>query len=119
MKLRMYSIKDTKSGEYHQPHHATNDVVAMRGIQSVIRSGKTTLSQYPQEFDLVEVGEWDDETGTLIGRIGGPRHVTTCAALAPLQPPQQAAPAAVDKLETSIVRLEQQSLFPASATAQQ
>lgn len=105
MKLKLYSIRDNKSGVYQAPSHAVNDVVVMRSLQTVLREGNNLLSRYPGEFDLYQVAEFDDESGTAMPLPQGNRHVCTIAALVPSIPePTQL----VERLEASI---------PASATA--
>lgn len=62
--LKLYAIKDTK-GAFEAPFIAINDAVATRTIKSYINSGKDVHSQFPEDFELWYLGDYDELTGNL------------------------------------------------------
>lgn len=67
--LRMFSVFDRKMKIFLTPFPARSEVDACRQIKSSfdnpdIRS--TPVGQHPDDFDLVEVGSFDDESGEII-----------------------------------------------------
>lgn len=63
--LKVYSIKDTK-GSFYEPMLAQNDALAVRNVRGVVNSGKGLLAQYPEDFELWFIGEFDEVTGILV-----------------------------------------------------
>lgn len=62
---KIYSIKDTK-GSFLEPMIAQNDAVATRNIRGIVNSGKGLLAQYPEDFELWRIGEFDETTGIIV-----------------------------------------------------
>lgn len=72
MKLNLYSIFDRKMGVYLAPFPSRGDVDATRSLVSGLSHPdvkNTPLGQHPEDFDLVKIGVFNDETGE-IGRLG-------------------------------------------------
>lgn len=68
MKLKLYSIFDRKMNIYLAPFPARNDVDAVRNVQAGFNTPQmreTPIGQNPQDFDLVSIGEFDDDTGEI------------------------------------------------------
>lgn len=65
MKLRMFSIRDTKTDAFDLPFYAHNEGHAMRMVTDMAASGKFVFSRHPADFALFEVGTFDDQTGEL------------------------------------------------------
>lgn len=63
MQKKMYCIFDSKAQIYHAPFYKSTHGEAERDFQSVSRDPQSTISQYPEDFDLFYIGEFDDETG--------------------------------------------------------
>lgn len=61
------SIFDRKGVEYRSLWLANSDAAAVRDFEVAIvqDNGRTLLSQYPGDFCLMKVGEFDTETGAL------------------------------------------------------
>lgn len=74
----LYSIKDTKGG-FYPPQDAENDALAVRGLRSMVNSGKGLIAQYPEDFELWYVGEFDEVTGII--KPGELRCVIRCNVL--------------------------------------
>lgn len=62
--LKLYSIKDTK-GSFYEPLVAQNDALAVRNVRGIVNSGKGLLAQYPEDFELWYIGEFDEVTGII------------------------------------------------------
>lgn len=66
MEVRIYSLRDVKSGYYMSPMYSPNDGSAMRDIFTnlsvpLLRNVKL----YPEDFRLCRIGEFDDQTGVI------------------------------------------------------
>lgn len=62
----IYSLFDRKVREYGQLVLGSNDATIIRGlVESLSRTGKNTVEKYPEDFDLMCVGEFNCETGEL------------------------------------------------------
>ena len=62
MKLGIFSIKDLKSG-FQQIFLSANEAVAMRDFGSVCNKPDTNYNQFPADYELFKVGEFDSELG--------------------------------------------------------
>jgi len=68
MKLRLFAIYDRKMNIYLTPFPARGEVDAIRNIQGSFASNEikqTPIGTNPADFDLIEVGYFDDETGEI------------------------------------------------------
>jgi len=61
-----YTILDTKSKIYNQPHFLINDAVAIRQFQLVTQDKDSIISKYPEDFRLYRVGQFDMLTGKIV-----------------------------------------------------
>lgn len=64
MKIKVYSIYDSKSQVYNTPFFQVNEQVALRTSVNLVCDPKTAVSRNPEDFTLFEIGEYDDGTGT-------------------------------------------------------
>lgn len=63
--MEVYSVYDMKAGTYTPPFLARTSAEACRIIANTVRSVETMLAQYPADFQLVRVADWDEMTGTI------------------------------------------------------
>lgn len=63
MVLKAYSIRDSKGEIYHNPFFKHTHGEAERDFATAVNDDKSTLYQYPEDFDLYHVGEYDNNTG--------------------------------------------------------
>lgn len=63
MKLKAYSIRDTKGEIFHAPFYQPTYGLAERHFESAVNDPRSTINQFPEDFDLYYVGEYDDQTG--------------------------------------------------------
>ena len=60
MRQQIYSIFDNKVKTFSNPFYTTHDQLAIRQATAVVNDNSTTLSQYPDDFELWNMGIWDD-----------------------------------------------------------
>lgn len=65
MKLKAYSVYDSKVKNYTRPLYHRNAAEALRGFELECNNSESQLNKFPSDFTLFEIGEWDDETATL------------------------------------------------------
>lgn len=65
MKQNIYSIYDLKAKTYYAPFYSENDVLASRTVAAALLQGDTTLSVFPQDYQLRWLGSFDTDTGLL------------------------------------------------------
>ena len=75
MKLKIYSIYDSKAQMYGQPFFQHNSAVCERSFRSMA-TGDTQYAKAPQDFTCYELGEYDDSTG-IITSLESPLSVFT------------------------------------------
>lgn len=63
MKLKVYSVYDKKTRLYHPPSYCHNQEHAMRMFFQVMKGAGDTMSLYPEDFQIWELGTFDDSTG--------------------------------------------------------
>lgn len=65
MKIPCFSIRDVKSG-FSCPFTASNEAVAKRQFSGCVNSVGNVIHDYPEDFQLWDVGEFDTESGNLL-----------------------------------------------------
>lgn len=64
--MKLFSILDVKSGIFLRPFTETNTVSAIRGFElAVNKGGDSVIAQYPDDFALMELAHFDDQTGKI------------------------------------------------------
>lgn len=63
--MKILSIYDVKAEAFNPPFHALTKGEAIRNFQSACTDPKTTLHQYPEDFTLYELAEFDQNTGSI------------------------------------------------------
>jgi len=67
MILKMFSIYDRKAEVHQPPLYCHNIGHAMRVFQDVFRTPDSVLSRYPEDFQVFEVGTFDDQSALIVG----------------------------------------------------
>lgn len=81
MKLRMYSIFDKKSLIHHPPQFLYNTGHALRYFKSTVeRQERSFMTDYPEDFDVYEVGSFDDQTG-VVEKMDKPQYIVNMGEL--------------------------------------
>lgn len=67
--MLLYSLLDKKAGSYGGIMMAPNDAMLVRTIIERVES-RDTLARFPDDFDLYQVGEFDDSSGRVFTENG-------------------------------------------------
>ena len=62
MKMGIFSIKDLKAG-FQQIFLSANEAVAMRDFGQICCKPDTNYNNFPADYELYKVGEFDTDTG--------------------------------------------------------
>lgn len=65
MVKQVYSFHDSKVCIYHPPMVLLNDGEARRLASDCVNDAQTPMSRHPQDFRLVCIGEFDDNSGKI------------------------------------------------------
>jgi len=60
MKLKMYSVYDSKAECFGTPFFMSSRGLAIRAFTDLVNDTRSSVNKYPGDFSLFEVGEWDD-----------------------------------------------------------
>jgi len=63
MKKNVYAVYDVKAKAYSNPFYSPREELAVRDFKQAVNDGMSTISKFPEDFHLVELGKFDDETG--------------------------------------------------------
>lgn len=64
MKKKIYAIQDIKADQHNNPFLAENDDVCRRLVMSAVQND-SGLSQFPEDYRVFCVGEYDTTRGTI------------------------------------------------------
>lgn len=67
MKHKFYSIYDSKVEAFMPPFLMRNKGEAIRAFGQTVNDPKSNLCQWPADFTLFEIGEFDEYTGQING----------------------------------------------------
>ena len=89
---------DKKMGTYLKPVAVTHLIEMQRSISSVLKEPSTLIAQYPSDFELFLLGEFDEQTGE-IKLQPKPHFVLNIQELMPetKEPPQPNLPLSFDQ----------------------
>lgn len=62
----IYSIQDTKSQTFNPPFYQKNVGEALRTFTKLVSDPQSILNQYPEDFILVRLGQFCDDSGEII-----------------------------------------------------
>lgn len=61
----MFSIKDLKSETFNPPFYQKKMDEAIRTFTKICNDSQSLLYQFPEDFVLILIGSFDDDTGVL------------------------------------------------------
>lgn len=64
--LKMFSIRDIKGEIFNPPFFARSHGDAERSFLQAAKDEKTTISQFPEDYQLFYIGDYDDQSGRVI-----------------------------------------------------
>lgn len=65
MITKVFAVYDTKAVCYMNPFFMSTNGMAVRGFMSLVNDKNSTVSQYPTDYMLFEIGSFDDVKGVL------------------------------------------------------
>jgi len=74
MQLKIFTIRDSKGEMYNTPFFRRTIGDAERTFHELVNDDKTSVSKYPDDFDLYLIGDFDDQTGITKG-LDTPQHI--------------------------------------------
>lgn len=74
MQLKIYSIRDAKGQIFNTPFYQRTHGEAERNFRTVANDPKSTIAQYPEDYDLYYMGEFDDQSGKFLA-LDTPQHI--------------------------------------------
>lgn len=63
MKYKVFCIHDSKVDAYAQPFIMRTRGEAIRGFTGELSNQKSMISKHPGDYSLMEIAEYDDQTG--------------------------------------------------------
>jgi hypothetical protein len=92
MVLKVFSVFDSKLQVFNTPFFSRTVADATRSFSDLVRDGRTTVGQHPEDFFLYDIGLYSDETGEINGTA--PNQVAAATAFVPaIEDAKAAAPA--------------------------
>lgn len=67
--MKIFCMLDTKAGVFIQPFAETSTVAALRGFEVAVNEGKSTFARFPDDFCLMELATFDQQTGELVPHV--------------------------------------------------
>lgn len=61
--MKVFSIKDEKSGLHMRPFFEKSSVDAIRGLEVAVNEGDSMLRKFPADFRLLCLGDYHESTG--------------------------------------------------------
>jgi len=79
--MLVYCLLDRKLLQFGQGHLVVerNDEAIRRSVVDAVRGSSSLIEKHPEDFDLMCVGEFDQESGALVGAL--PRLVANVGDL--------------------------------------
>lgn len=74
MKLKAFTIRDTKGEVFNTPFFQKTHGEAERSFKSLLSDQQSMVAKYPEDYDLYYIGEYDDQSGQLLG-LDTPQHI--------------------------------------------
>lgn len=87
---RIYCLRDVKAVDeenkgFLRPFISVHDGEAMRGIVANLRDPQSHIAQFPHDFELYRIAEFNEATGDV--RLFGPEFLCTVVSLVEAPPP--------------------------------
>lgn len=84
MIYHMYSIRDNKTDHYAAPFVQQHDIDATRMFHRACKDDTVQFSHFPEDFDLYQIGDYDDTNGKLIP-LSAPRYIVSATSFTQMQ----------------------------------
>ena len=64
MKTKVFTILDLKAESYGPPFTSMTTATGLRQFQELVNDHNHFFSKYPDDYELYEIGEWEDENAS-------------------------------------------------------
>lgn len=81
MKYAVCAVKDRAVNAYNRPIYVPTVGVAIRSFTDEVNRKDSELHNHPEDYDLYELGQWDDETA-IYQPLEVPRVITRAQDIA-------------------------------------
>lgn len=85
MEHKIYSVRDAKAEVFGYPFYKKTHGEAERDFNTLCNDPKSTVFNFPDDFDLYYVGSYDDDTGKLTP-LDTPQHIVKAVQLKSARP---------------------------------
>jgi len=65
MKLKMFSVFDSKVGAFMNPFFVRSTAEAIRVFSDAVSNPQQGFCKHPEDYTLFEIGSWDDQTAAI------------------------------------------------------
>lgn len=65
MRYKMFSVRDRAADMFGRPFFANTTGAAVRSFTDEINNAQSELAKHPEDYDLYEIGYFEDEFGTV------------------------------------------------------
>lgn len=89
--MKIFCIYDIKAGIYLQPFPESSTISALRGFELAVNKGDSTLSRFPDDFCLMELADFDVNSGSLVPHIS-PNNLGSARTVLKQTPEQNSLP---------------------------
>lgn len=62
MKLKVYTVYDSKTEAYIQPFYMQAKGQAIRSFTELVQDEKHAFGKHPEDYTIFELGDYDDQT---------------------------------------------------------
>lgn len=77
---KVFAIRDLKLSVFNIPFFQDSEIMAVRYVQSHMMNGDSFLSQFAADYELFEIGEFDEIQGK-INMLINPKFIISCASI--------------------------------------
>lgn len=63
MKMKVFTVFDVKAQLHLQPFFEQSTETGIRAFKVVCQDSKTNFYMFPEDYSLIELGEWDQQQG--------------------------------------------------------
>lgn len=81
MKLQVFSVFDKKAAAFGNPFYCRTKGEAIRSLEQEVSRRDSPIAQFPQDFALFYVADWNDDLGSFVPAVGGATEVITALEL--------------------------------------
>lgn len=65
MKHKIFTVHDAAANAYIAPFFLPEEKQALRGFRGAINNPEHAFGQWPKDYTLMCIGEWDDDSGEI------------------------------------------------------